>query len=299
LAAALLSLGPVAAFGQPPEQPLWPAGLPGALPPGRITDRENAVPTLTPFLLPPAAAPKPGRPAARPHAVVIVCPGGSYAHLAMEKEGFVPARWLNAQGLSAVVLRYRLKDYGDPAPLQDVLQAIRLVRSRAVEWGVDPARIGVMGFSAGGHLAACAGTLYDDPAGQTGGSYDAISGRPDFLILIYPVITMEEPYVHRGSRLSLLGPHPAPAAIAARSVETHVTANTPPAFLVHSSADPVVPVENSVLFYTALHRAGVPVEMHLYRTGPHGFGMNPGYGPTSEWPQRCAEWMRASGISAP
>jgi acetyl esterase/lipase len=267
--------------------------VPGALPPDRITDRENAVPTLTPFLLPVGV----DRPA--PHPVVVVCPGGGYSHLAMDKEGDTPARWLNSLGISAVVLRYRLKDYGHPAPLRDVLQAVRTVRARAAEWGVDPRRTGAMGFSAGGHLASCAGTLYAAPEGRTGGAWDAISARPDFLVLVYPVITFEEPFVHRGSRASLFGPHPPPALLAELSTETRVTKDTPPTFLVHSSADPVVPVENSVMFYTALRRAGVPAEMHLYSTGPHGFGLLPGHGPISDWPRLCEAWLRAGGWTGP
>jgi acetyl esterase/lipase len=284
----------MAATDHPAELPLWPAGLPGALPPDRITDRENAVPGLTPFLLPAGG----GRLGAA-HPVVVVCPGGGYTHLAMAKEGYDVARWLNTLGISAVVLRYRLRDYGQPAPLRDVLQAVRTVRAKAAEWRVDPRRTGVMGFSAGGHLASCAGTLYDAPEGRTGGAYDAISARPDFLVLVYPVISMQEPWVHRGSRDSLLGPQPSPARVAEYSTDTQVTKDTPPTFLVHSSEDPVVPVENSVLFYSALRRAGVPAEMHLFRSGPHGFGLLPGHGPVSDWPRLCADWLRAGGWAGP
>src|SRR5258708_15625113 len=164
---------------QPVEFPLWPDGIPGALPPEKITDKDTAIPTLTPYILNDASA---------THPVVVVCPGGGYSHLAMEKEGFTVARWLNSLGISALVLKYRLKDYGHPAPLRDVLQAVRTVRSRAGEWHVDPSTVGVLGFSAGGHLASCAGTLYDAPEGKTGSSLDNISARPDFLVLVYPVI---------------------------------------------------------------------------------------------------------------
>ena len=292
VAIALLTMlsdipGSAAALPVPAAIPLWPGSMPRAISQDKVTDAENAVPTLTPFLLPSGA---------KPRAAILVCPGGGYSHLSMEKEGYTIARWCNSLGLSAVVLRYRLKDYGHPAPLLDVLQAMRTLRSRASEWNLDAHRIGVMGFSAGGHLASCAGTLYDDPEGRTGGPLDSVSARPDFMILVYPVITMSDPYVHAGSRTSLLGKSPSASLIAKLSTETAVTKDTPPTFLVHSSQDPAVPVQNSVAFYSALVKAGVSAEMHLYQTGPHGFGMNPGFGPTSEWPKRCEEWLRARSL---
>jgi acetyl esterase/lipase len=224
---------------------------------------------------------------------VIVCPGGGYVRLAMDIEGTDVARMLNSIGVSAFVLKYRMVEYGHPAPLQDALRAIRLVRSRAAEFAVRPDRIGMMGFSAGGHLAASAATLFDAPEGRTGAPLDATSGRPDFVALLYPVITLQPPFAHAGSRQSLLGPNPDPMLIQRMSLENAVTKDTSPTFLVHTFEDTAVPLENSLLFYQALRRAGVPAELHLYEKGPHGFGLRPGLGPTSEWPKRFAEWLNA------
>lgn len=292
LAALLLAATGGAAAVEPTVIPLWPEGVPGALPNGGAEyikdDRvyNVQVPTLTYF---PAPADKAVGTAA------IVCPGGGYVRLAVTNEGNGMAKWLNSLGVSVFVLKYRLREYGHPAPLRDVLRAVRLVRSRAAEFGVDPHRIGVMGASAGGHLTACAGTLYDHPDGKTGAALDAVSARPDFLVMQYPVIYMDNPAMHRGSREALLGPNPTPELLALLSVERHVTKDTPPAFLVATQEDTSVPLENSIAFYTALRKAGVPAELHLYEKGPHGFGMRQGLGPTSEWPQRAAEWMRSHG----
>jgi acetyl esterase/lipase len=276
--------------------PLWPEGVPGAkgdrgeerLVDGRVYNVQ--VPTLTAF----AATAGGGNGTA-----VILCPGGGYERLAIEKEGREVTPRLNALGVSVYVLKYRLADPGHPAPLQDVLRAVRLVRSRATELGVRADRVGVMGFSAGGHLAACAATLYDAPEGRTGAALDATSGRPDFAVLIYPVITMEGPYAHQGSRLHLLGQAPAPALVERLSVERQVTRDVPPTFIVHTAEDTSVPLENSLLFFQALRRAGVVAEMHLYEKGRHGFGTAPGLGPTSEWPKRLEDWMRAHGWLTP
>lgn len=272
---------------------LWPEGVPGLradAPPETEHDHRIAnvnQPTLTWYPAPAAAA---------GGTAVIVCPGGGYGWLSMENEGSSPAHWLNSLGISAFVLKYRLASYGHPAPLRDVLRAVRLVRSRAAEFGLQPGRLGVMGFSAGGHLASCAGTLYDAPEGRTGAPLDAVSARPDFLILIYPVITMQDPYAHAGSRRNLLGPNPTPEELHHLSTDEQVTKDTPPTFLIETTADRTVPVENSLRFYEALRRAGVAgIEMHLYEQGPHGFGLKPGYGATSEWPHLCALWLRLHG----
>jgi acetyl esterase/lipase len=276
----------------PAAIPLWPEGVPGLrsdLPPEIESKGGISVvttPTLTPFLLPAASEPRPA---------VVVCPGGGYTHLAIEKEGYAIARWLNSLGISAIVLKYRLKEYGYPAPTRDGLQAMRLVRSRAEEWHLDPKRIGVIGFSAGGHLAASIATLFDAPDLQMGKG----NARPDFAMLIYPVITMKGPFAHKGSVAALLGAAPTPEMVEQLSLETRVTDKTPPTFLVHSSIDPTVPVQNSVQFYLALRNAKVPAEMHIYETGPHGFGLLPGHGPTSEWPKRAEEWLAARKIIAP
>jgi acetyl esterase/lipase len=152
-----------------------------------------------------------------------------------------------------------------------------------------------MGFSAGGHLASSAGTLFDAPEGRTGAAIDVVSARPDFLVLVYPVITLKPPFYHGGSRLNLLGKDPPPELVDHLSTDLQVTPSTPPAFIVHGGTDTAVPVENAVAFYSALRRAGVAAELHLYQEGPHGIGLNPGYGPMSDWPARCAEWMQARG----
>jgi len=277
--------------------PLWPEGVPGGIPnagPEQVLEEGRIagvhVPTLTAYPAPQGA---------RTTAAVIVCPGGGYRRLAFDHEGIAVASWLNSLGVSAFVLKYRLEEYGHPSPLRDVLRAVRLLRSEAGTWGIDPQRIGVLGFSAGGHLASTAGTLFDAPEGRTGAKLDAVSARPDFLVLVYPVITLSGPPAHAGSREALLGKSPAPELVEALSTHSRVTDRTPPAFLVHGGTDTAVPADNSLLFYGALRRAGVPAEMHLYREGPHGIGLRPGYGPMSAWTDRCAEWMKALGLLLP
>ncbi len=246
-------------------------------------------PTLTCFAAPAARA---------TGAAVIICPGGGYGILAWDKEGIEPARWLNSLGVAAFVLKYRMAEYGQPAPLRDVLRAVRLVRERAAEFGIKPGRIGVMGFSAGGHLAACAGTLYNAPEGRTGAALDAVSARPDFLLLIYPVITMGDPHTHAGSRRNLLGPAPAPELVERYSTELHVNKNTPPAFLLTTFEDGVVPAENSIAFFEAMHRVGAPAELHVFEKGNHGFGLRPGSGPVDGWTKLAAQWLRLHGWAA-
>lgn len=215
---------------------------------------------------------------------VIVCPGGGYETLAVEHEGADIARWLNGLGVTAFVLRYRVPAPGHPAPLQDVQDAIRLVRSRAAEFGIASDRLGVLGASAGGHLAACAGTLFDDER-----------TRPDFLILLYPVILLEGPPAHAGSRRALLGEHPTPELLAKLSPDRHVTPRTPPAFLVHAGDDTIVPLENSRRFHAALTAAGVPAALHIYPEGFHGFGLAANHGAAAGWPAACGHWLQAHG----
>jgi acetyl esterase/lipase len=273
--------------------PLWPEGVanakrgagPERIEDGRVTNVQ--VPTITFYPAPRETA---------TGTAIIVAPGGGYQRLAIDKEGSALARRWNELGVAAFVLKYRLVEFGHPAPLQDVLRAIRTVRSRAAEFGVRPDRIGVFGSSAGGHLAASAATLFDAEEGRTGAPLDKTSGRPDFVALLYPVITMEGPHAHAGSRRSLLGERPSAALVDRLSIERHVTAATPPVFIVHTAEDKSVPVENSLMLYEALRKAGVPVEMHLYEKGAHGFGTAPGLGPTSEWPTRFEEWLRSRGL---
>lgn len=282
----------IAAQGDGTHIQLWPEGVPGAKPGGGAeqvkADRISNVhvPTLTYYPAPRASATR---------TAIVVCPGGGYQILAAGHEGVDVAKRLNAMGVSAFILKYRLKEYGHPAPLQDVLRAIRIVRSRAAEFGLAPDRIGVIGFSAGGHLAATAATLYDAPDGRTGAPLDAISARPDFAALIYPVITMKGPHAHAGSRRNLLGETPEPTLVDRLSPELQVTKDTPPAFLVHTAEDKGVPLENSLVFYQAIRAAGGSAELHLYERGPHGFGLGQDLGPASDWPARLEAWMRGHG----
>jgi acetyl esterase/lipase len=214
---------------------------------------------------------------------IVVCPGGGYGALAIDHEGHAVAQWLNSQGVAAFVLRYRLGPrYRHPAPIQDAQQAIRIVRRRAAEWGVNPERVGIMGFSAGGHLAATAATHFRAPG-----------VRPDFAILGYPVITFaDEAYVHKGSRRNLLGDNPPRDLVEDLSNELQVTKETPPVFLFHTNEDAGVPPENSVLFYMALRKAQVPAELLIYEKGPHGVGLAWSDIDLSSWPARLAEWLR-------
>jgi acetyl esterase/lipase len=274
--------------------PLWPEGVPGAKPelgPNRVDDDGRSTnitePTLTVY---PAAVDRPNGTA------VIIAPGGGYVRQSTRREGEQYAHWLSTLGVTSFVLTYRQLEFGHPAPLQDVLRAVRQVRSQAARFGVRPERIGVMGSSAGGHLAATAGTLFDHPLGRTGAELDKVSARPDFLMLLYPVIAMEGAAVHAGSRKALLGASPKAGDVELMSVERQVTAQTPPTLLIHTQADQAVPVENSILFYQALTRHKVPAEMYLFEQGSHGMGMRDGLGTASYWPRRAEEWLKGRGL---
>lgn len=224
---------------------------------------------------------------------VVICPGGGYRILAIDHEGYQIAEWLNSLGVAAFVLKYRLPDdriMKDKAtgPLQDAQQAIRLVRQNAKEWGIDANKIGIMGFSAGGHLASTALTHFDQVAG---GIKDETSCKPDFGILIYPVISMLNDFGHKGSRNALLGTDPSPQAIAKYSTQLQVTSETAPTFLVSTVDDKGVPPENSMAFFKALKDHGVPTELHIYESGGHGYGMGEGKGSVASWTKRCEEWL--------
>ena len=269
-----------------PVMPLWPQGAPDA----KGTGAEDT-PTLTVFLPSVPNVTKTG---------VVVAPGGGYQHLSMDKEGYAVARWLNERGVAAFVLKYRLgPKYHHPVEIGDAQRAVRMVRSRAAEYGIATDHIGMWGFSAGGHLTATAGTRFD--AGQPG-SADVVErqgSRPDFLVLAYPVITLEQPYAHGGSRKYLLGDDPDPALVQELSAETKVTKQTPPTFLFATTDDGTVPVINSVFFYEALVKAGVPVEMHLFEHGSHGVGLAATMPALRGWPELLIAWMRQHGYAAP
>lgn len=279
----VVTVGPAAAqVGDVERVDLWPEEAPGAVG-GEEADR----PTITPYL---PAGDSPARSA------VVIFPGGGYGHLAVDHEGEQVARWLNSRGVAAFVVRYRLGPrYRHPAMLQDAQRAIRTVRSQAMEWRIDPERIGVIGFSAGGHLASTAGTQFDAILPVAGDAIDGVLARPDFMMLIYAVITMQSDFTHRGSRTNLIGEAPDAQDAWEMSSEVRVTPRTPPTFLVHSTDDAGVPVENSIAMYGALRRAGVPVEMHIYETGRHGFGLAQDNPVLSTWTGLAELWMRSHG----
>jgi acetyl esterase/lipase len=265
---------------------LWPNGAPGAK-----GTADGDKPSLTIYL--PEKEKATG-------AAVVIFPGGGYGYLAMDHEGHQIAQWLNSIGVAGFIVKYRHRNsgagYGHPAPIQDAQRAIRMVRSRAKEWGVDPGRIGIIGFSAGGHLASTAGTHFNTRYSEPVDEIDRSSARPDFMILMYPVISFTEWYTHKGSMVNLLGKNPDKDLMESFSNEKQVTSETPPTFLVHADDDDVVPSENSVAFYLALRKAKVPAEMHIYEKGGHGFGPGVGKGACSSWMVRCADWMKGRGL---
>jgi acetyl esterase/lipase len=253
----------------------------------RTGTQDEDQPTLAPYVVPQGQG---------TGTAVIVCPGGGYAHLSMDREGDQVARWLNSIGVTAFVLKYRLgPKYHHPVELGDAQRAIRTVRYKAADFRVLPDRVGIMGFSAGGHLASTAGTHFDAGNSSAADPIDRVSSRPDFLVLCYPVVTFGQ-FAHRGSREMLLGDNPDPKLVENLSNELQVTPQTPPTFLFHTTSDSTVPVENSVQFYMALRKAGVPAEMHIYERGPHGVGLAPTDATLSTWLARLADWLRGRGL---
>jgi acetyl esterase/lipase len=277
-----------AAAGNPRVLDVWPGKPPGAA--GKAKPETGQVmksggrtirivtnvsrPTLTVF-----------RPAKERHTrvAVVICPGGGYHALAWDLEGTEVADWLNSIGVTGIVLKYRVPRSADLAPdkqplgpLQDAQRAVSLVRSKADEWGIDPKRIGLLGFSAGGHLTAAAATNFDRRAYEARDKVDRVSCRPDFAVLVYPAYLLTKDNRH-------LAP------------DIRVRKDCPPMFLVHAFDDPI-PVQDSLLMGLALKQAGVPAELHIYASGGHGFGLRPSRHPCSAWPRRCAEWMRDQRI---
>jgi len=280
-----LSLAVSASAQEPRTIPLWEGGAPGAL-----GHQDADQPTLTFY---PAAGDQPDRTG------VIIAPGGGYGHLAMNHEGRQVANWFNAMGINAFVLKYRLGPrYHHPIELGDAQRALRLVRARAAEFQVDPHRLGMMGFSAGGHLTATVATHFDDGNPAAADPVDRASSRPDFVILAYPVISFQPAIAHVGSVNNLLGERPSQQQIEELSSELHVTPRTPPAFLFHTSTDATVLVANSLRFYEALTRAGVPAEIHIFEVGPHGVGLALRDPLLGQWPQLLTEWLRHRGLLA-
>ncbi|MGL4941776.1 MAG: alpha/beta hydrolase [Thermoguttaceae bacterium] len=267
------------------DRPLWTKDVPHAL----GTEAKD-IPKVTVWL--------PTEPQTK--AAVVVCPGGGYGGLAMDHEGKQIAEWLNSFGVAAFVLdyRHRGKGYGHPVPREDVQRAIRLVRASAAEYKIDPSKIGVLGFSAGGHLASTAATHFDLGKPDAADPIDRVSCRPDFAVLCYPVITFGDEYTHRGSRQNLLGKENEKdaALVEEYSNELRVTDATPPTFIFFTDEDTAVPPENGVLFYMALRKHKVPAEMHIFRVGRHGIGLGRDIAGSGEWSKLCETWMRNIGV---
>ncbi len=263
--------------------PLWPGGAPGAQ---GTEDRD--IPTITVYL---PRTTTPGMTA------VIVCPGGSYVNLAMNHEGRQVASYLNSLGMIAFVLKYRLGPrYHHPIEIGDAQRAIRTLRAKAAEWSIAPDRIGIMGFSAGGHLAVTASTHFDAGQPDAPDALDRPSSRPDFSVLGYPVVSLSEPWTHQGSKKNLLGDNPDPTLARSLSGENAVTPQTPPTFIFQTNADTTVPAENSIAYFLALRKAGVKAEMHIFENGPHGVGLAMNDNALGEWPHLLTNWLRVNGL---
>ena len=281
LPAALVAQQPPYPLQDAQVLPLWPGGAPGAL---GAEDRD--IPTITAWL---PRTPRDGMTA------VIVCPGGGYVNLASNHEGRQVASFLNSMGVVAFVLKYRLGPrYHHPVELGDAQRAIRMVRANAAAWQIAPDRIGIMGFSAGGHLAMTASTHFDSGKADAADALDRVSSRPDFAILGYPVISMSESWTHQGSKRSLLGDSPDPELAKSLSGENSVTPQTPPTFIFQTNADTTVPAENSVYYYLALRKVGVKAEMHIFENGPHGVGLALDDPDLSVWPALLTNWLRVN-----
>ncbi len=292
-----------AVFSQPVIVKLWPEGVPNSIENSHYNERivkawgrDNYAgvkdPEIQVYIAPKEKA---------NGTAIIICPGGAYYRIAYMKEGEPIARWLNENGITAIILKYRLpsdsimktKEIG---PLQDAQQAIRIARRNATVWGIDPDKIGIMGFSAGGHLASTLCTHYDESVYN---AIDSTSARPDFAILGYPVISMMSSLTHMGSRINLLGYSPDTATVVHFSNDLQVNRETPPTFLFHSSDDGAVPVANSINYYTALQKNNVPCELHIYLSGGHGYGLAKEGKTEKQWPSACLEWLKASGFLKP
>ncbi len=280
---------------------LWPDGVPGSIKNesyteiSAITDGTESLfekvtdPSIYVFL-PPAEK--------TTGTAVLICPGGGYSVLAFNHEGIAIAKWLNDKGIAGIILKYRLpsdmimkdKSIG---PLQDAQEAIRIIRRNASGWKINPRKVGIIGFSAGGHLASTLSTHYAEKVYEVS---DTTSARPDFSILIYPVISFDAGFTHAGSRKNLIGDNPSEDAIKRFSNELHISDKTPPAFLVHSSDDKAVPVKNSIVYFEGLINYNIPAELHVFQKGGHGYGLSIDSGTQSSWPVLCQKWMKTMGF---
>ncbi len=273
---------------EPVSMPLWKGGAPNA-----GGDQDGDRPELIVTKVESAA----------PTAGVIILPGGGYGNLAMDHEGYQIARWFESMGVTSAICTYRMrgkgnesKGYGHPVPMQDAQRAIQTMRANAKSWNVDPDRIGVLGFSAGGHLCSTVSTHFLDADSNSSDVIARVSSRPNFSILCYPVITMKDPFTHAGSRKNLLGSDPDPALVESLSNEQAVTAQTPPTFLFHTIEDKAVPVQNSLRYFDACIEKGVAAEMHIFPKGRHGVGLAVGMPGASQWPALCENWLRSIGM---
>jgi acetyl esterase/lipase len=270
-----------AASGPAPKL-LWANGAPGA-----VGDADEDKPTITAYI--PASNPT--------KTAVVIAPGGSYMHLSMVREGSDVAAWLNAHGVAAFVLKYRLgPKYHHPVELGDAQRAIRMLRAHSADWHIATDRIGILGFSAGGHLAMSASTHFDAGKADAADVVDRVSSRPDFSVLGYPVISLVEPWTHQGSKNALLGANADPELAKSLSGEQSVTKETPPTFIFQTNADTTVPAENATYYYLALRKAGVAAEMHIFEKGPHGLGLAMDDPAISEWSKLLTNWLRVHGV---
>jgi len=288
-------------FSQNTVLKLWPDGIPGSI--KNETYKETPVepkdigtiyskvtdPTLTVYLPPADKA---------TGTAVLICPGGGYGIVAFNHEGIAIAKWLNENGIAGIVLKYRLPsdlimENKSIGPLQDAQEAMRVIRRNSADWKINPDKVGVIGFSAGGHLASTLSTHY---AEKVYSAKDLLNARPDFSLLIYPVITFDASFTHMGSRENLIGKDPSAEAIKHFSNELQITKDTPPAILIHSSDDDAVPVKNSIAYYENLVKNKVPAEMHIFQKGGHGYGLAIGKPTQSAWPELCIKWLRANGF---
>ncbi len=287
LVATWLADSPLSA-SEPTTMRLWEHGAPG------VTDDKDGD---TPELIVTKVASE------SPTAGVIILPGGGYGGHAMDHEGHQFAAWFESLGVSSAICTYRLrgkgndgKGYGHPAPMIDAQRAIQTMRANAMEWNIDPNRIGVIGFSAGGHLCSTVSTQFHDAEPAATDPIDRVSSRPDFAILCYPVITMDLAFTHRGSRRNLLGNDPDPELAKSLSNETRVTGQTPPSFVFHTVEDTAVPVQNSLSYFGALVEQGIASELHVFPKGRHGLGLAADTPGASQWPKLCENWLRDLGI---
>jgi len=296
----LTTLQAVTLNAQVTTLPLWPNGIPGSIRDASYVEVSTVTdgvitrwikvtdPSITVCL--PAKEKATGT-------AVLICPGGGYGALAFGHEGTDIAKWLNDNGIAGIILKYRLpsdlimKDKS-VGPLQDAQEAMRTIRRNAKAWNINPRKIGVIGFSAGGHLASTISTHYAEKVYES----DTTSARPDFSLLLYPVITMDASFTHAGSKRNLIGENPSEEAIKRFSNERRITEKTPPAFLVHSADDKSVPVKNSIVYYKRLVKYNIPSELHIFQKGGHGYGLAVNRETQSAWPELCLRWLKASGF---